>query len=95
MNPCSACRRDVEPERGTLIRPDALQLEIAGEGERIRRVEGFDRELFGVFVVDRRAGVEKFVSLARERVARVQNATEGLIGQRLPSPRSLKHHRSV
>jgi hypothetical protein len=25
----------------------------------------------------------------------VQNATEGLIGQRLPSPRSLKHHRSV
>ena len=66
-------------------RPDAGQLEVAGEREAVRRVDGSDRELFGVVVVVGRAGVEVFVALRRgERGRGVEEASVGLVGRRLP-----------
>src|SRR3954451_24065724 len=70
------------PELG----PGADQLEIAGEGECVGRVDRGDQELLRAVRVVRRAGVEVLVARRRlEGVRGVEEATESLAGRRLPA----------
>jgi hypothetical protein len=54
MDPCPARGRDVLPKRCTHIRPDAGQIEVAGEGELVGGVvgvlwlDGDNRKFFGM-----------------------------------------------
>ena len=95
MNPWPAGRREVGRKLCHLGGPHADEVEIAGEREPARRISGVrdrnghgdDRELFGVIAVAWRTGVEILVPLTGDlRTAGMQNAVEGLIGQRLSCP---------
>jgi len=83
IDPRPARRRRLGPVHRVEPCTDTGQLEIAGKGEVIRRINGDYRELLSMVVVRRRTRIEKLVTLLRdERTAGVENAAVGLTGNR-------------
>ena len=76
-------RREVVPIRCAFVGADALELEIAAEGELVGGVDRLDQELLGVSGVVWRAGVEELVPLAGELLAGVEDASVGLVSDGL------------